>query len=137
MTYVHIPAEEAAKKAESVKKANGTTEAKTSPVIPTITAQPEPLASPSPLTEAKAVRLPLSQIYVNHDWNSRSKADTLRVVNPDLAGFDAETESTGLGGEGEKAEPGLIDMIREQGQLDPIDVRPNPDKAKAEKYPYI
>lgn len=71
-----------------------------------------------------ATRISLADIYVDYDWNARSKSDLVRVIPKDgaLGGFDVETESSGMGGDA-NAEPGLIDLILEQGQLDPCDVR--------------
>ncbi len=90
----------------------------------------------APSNSPEVVRLPIAQILFDHAWNARSQADTERVVSSELAGFDAESESTGLGGGGEKTEPGLIELIELQGQLDPIDVRPNPDPMTSKEFPF-
>jgi hypothetical protein len=89
-----------------------------------------------PAVETK--RILLTEVLFDPEWNVRSKDDTDRVVPEGgaMAGYDPEIESTGLGGGGEKTEPGLIEMIREQGQLDPAEVRPNPDPATKSRFPY-
>ena len=97
-----------------------------SPKAPGVTPQPD------------IRRVLLTEVLYDHDWNARSKEDTERVIpeNGAMAGYNPELESTGLGGGAEKTEPGLIEMITMQGQLDPADVRINQDAATKAKFPF-
>jgi ParB-like chromosome segregation protein Spo0J len=93
----------------------------------------------SPVKDGMTViKLPLIKVFCDYGWNSRPESD-VRLVLPEggaIAGFDPESESTGMGGGGDKTEPGLVEAITIQGQLDPIEVRPNPDPATAKEMPY-
>ncbi len=129
MTYVHVP--KPTESATAATPQNGGAAPKEAPKPPPL---PAAALKSAPKEQAEAVRLPISQILFDHAWNARSKADTERVISTELAGYDPELESTGMGGGGDKTEPGLVEMITEQGQLDPIDVRPA--SKKDAKLPY-
>ena len=92
-------------------------------------------SAPKPAAGMSVQVVPLKRIYVPYGWNARSLSDVLRVVPEDekLAGFDPLVESTGLGGGGEKTEPGLIDQLKARGQDKPVDLRPNPDPKTNDK----
>jgi hypothetical protein len=80
-----------------------------------------------PTAEGTLVRALLSDVYVNYDWNARSRADLERVIpkGGNLAGYNAEVEALGMGQyRGTKNEPGLVESITFQGQLDPCEARP-------------
>jgi hypothetical protein len=92
-------------------------------------------ASKAPKAATLSVKIPLEQVLWVHDWNARSKSDTEAIRLSTDAGYDKEVEASGLGGI-PGAEPGLYEMIVAQGQLDPVDVRPNLDKKTSDKHPF-
>lgn len=83
--------------------------------------------------------LPLDKVLNDLDWNPRNKSAVFRSVKADKApaGYDPETESTGLGGGIDGVEPGLVESLIAEGQRTPGDVRPNPNPKTAGKYPYM
>ncbi len=103
-----------------------------------MTAAPAP-SPPTPVEapEGTFLRADLADVNADYSWNARSTADLARVIRPDeLGGYNPETEGTGMGGfRGTKTEPGLIDLLCQQGQRDPCDVRPNPARLKDPKAP--
>jgi hypothetical protein len=100
-----------------------------------MTTAPSPAPVPAEPAEV-CFRADLSDVLADYGWNARSKTDLARVVSDDLAGYNPELEGTGMGGfRGTKTEPGLVELIVNQGQRDPCDVRPNPAHAKNPKAP--
>ena len=68
-------------------------------------------------------RIPLGDILVDHNWNSRGSA-WRNIATPTADGQPQE------GPEGKLGFPGLIESIKSAGQDTAVDVRPNPTKSR-------